>query len=275
MIDLALSANVMADYLDNVVRSKGFRELARASRVPPSTPLRRARRCEDLRDHPEWDALFSALEVFWAKAETPKMNASAVLAALHLTKSGLEHNIQERRRSLMAPDATIVTSDEFPSAVILDRDGCRAGTLDRAHVLAALAFGWVTPIGETSGRVRRFAVTKKIPLERALTTSRGRVRYHRERPLEGMFRRKGNPFDPARKQAARDFEILYAQGTDSPEYQAIQSALPPSLLRPLEAICAGDMGVEDFEKQEGWPTRSGKAILAVALDTFRLHVATQ
>jgi hypothetical protein len=47
--------------------------------------------------------------------------------------------------------------------------------------------------------------------------------------------------------------------------QAALDALAPQLRRVVERVVLHEEGVESIERQEGWPTRSGKIGLKLAL----------
>lgn len=266
-MELAIPTEVLTDYLNNVVHSQGFRAIARGNQGHASTVLRRARRCEDLRDHPEWDALFDAIESYWA-ATSPRpktLTPDGVLVALGLKKSGLIGSLKVRRNALTLKGGAIATSDAFPVAVIVDRDQRLVSKLDRKNLLAALAFGWVKPINEGQ-KVRLFSITDQIPLGKCQVHGEWK-RYQVEPVIDALARLHNSPIDPPRLKAARDFQLLAAQGSESARYLAFKNAVPESLFRALECLVTDNMGITAFEAQEGYPARSGKVVLALALDS--------
>ena len=54
-------------------------------------------------------------------------------------------------------------------------------------------------------------------------------------------------------------------------FAAAMKAVGPVLNDLLFDICCAMVGLEDAERQFGWPSRAGKAVLAIALDRLALH----
>jgi len=54
-------------------------------------------------------------------------------------------------------------------------------------------------------------------------------------------------------------------------FAAAMKAVGPVLSDLLFDICCAMVGLEDAERQFGWPSRAGKAVLAIALDRLALH----
>ena len=74
-------------YLNHYAQGKSFREIARDLKVQPSTVLRRARRCDEKTDHPEWEYLVQKLADHRTAHGDPgaRVNPQEVLAALNLS----------------------------------------------------------------------------------------------------------------------------------------------------------------------------------------------
>lgn len=54
-------------------------------------------------------------------------------------------------------------------------------------------------------------------------------------------------------------------------FAAAMTAVGPGLNDLLYDVCCAMVGLEDAERQFGWPSRAGKIVLAIALDRLALH----
>lgn len=90
-------------------------------------------------------------------------------------------------------------------------------------------------------------------------------------PIVILMRRKGQRLVTAdHLRAAQAFEVIYntRQGFNAGTYAAICKALPPRLVQVLDEVCGKRTGLEALEARMKLPARSGKAVLAMALDAF-------
>jgi hypothetical protein len=281
---LAIAPEALAAYLQNVVDGRPMRDIARAAGCNASTILRRIRRCEELREHPEWDAVLSALESARQRSTDPArtpVTRAGVLAALGLSAAQVASDFAGRMHILSRPDAALLAGD-LPQVAIVAGGETRA-TMRRDVTLAALAFGWIKPAGPGTGRVRRFIATDDAiesvrhdlapdpePDSRS-GPQRRLMRYSRQpSPLEAMLGRKQNTINADHLRIAQEFQAIYCarETVAADAWCAVVAAMAPRLLTALEDVCGEGTGLEALEQKLRIPQRSGKAVVALALEAF-------
>jgi len=107
---LAVSPNVLAAYFLNILDGKSMREIGRLQDCQASTVLRRIRKCEDLREHPEWDALFTALEDHQEDTRQSlfaQLSRETILAALKLDADDLAKELPPQLQLLQQADSPL------------------------------------------------------------------------------------------------------------------------------------------------------------------------
>lgn len=277
---LAVSPLALAAYLQNVVDGRPMREIARDFACEPSTILRRIRKCEELRDHPEWESILSALEEHRAEADAPPRGLPerrTVLAALGLTAGQARGSFAKELHILRHPSALVLVG-EAPRAAITE-SGEVKGNMPRAVVLAALAFGWLAPHGGSAGRVRKFRITEAaieaiyepqmLPPAEGEEKPRGAAKYGpMPNPIEALLRRNQDLITVDHLRTAQRFQLVYLhrESTTADTYAEIARALPPRLLMALDEVCGKGTGFEALEGKMKLPARSAKAIVALALE---------
>lgn len=280
MSQLAIPPLTLSAYLQNVVCGRSMREIAASLDCEPSTVLRRIRRCEELRDHPEWETVLEALEGYrenWP--EKFLIGRKHILAALGLTAGEVSAAFAPHLPLLHMPGTTILVGD-FPTAAIMHRDEVKA-KVDRNLSLAALAFGWIAVKDTGTGKVRKFEPTPGVrdiltpeidhPGPEPKPGGRRKRYCPEDSPIVTLMRRKDQQLVTAdHLRAAQAFEAIYntRTGFNAETYKAICKALPPRLVTVLDEVCGKHTGLETLESHMKLPARSGKAVLAMALDAF-------
>lgn len=121
---LAVSPNILAAYFLNILDGKSMREIGRLQNCQASTVLRRIRKCEDLREHPEWDALFTVLEHHQedtGQSLSVHLTRETILAALNLGAAELAKEFLPQLQLLQQVDSLLLVGDMPSSAVTIDR----------------------------------------------------------------------------------------------------------------------------------------------------------
>lgn len=273
MSELAIPALTLNAYLQNVVCARPMDQIAEALKCHKSTVSRRITHCESLRDHPEWAAVLNALEdslETWPETALPTRRH--ILAALDLTAEEVRRQIRGHLTLLRAPGTEVLAGD-MPMAVILQGD--HKIRIDKDILLAALAFGWITPKDQGRGQVRKFEITpsalevqdsEPAPPDQPSP----RIRYGRAvGPVEAAVRwRKQHILTETHLRAAQDLEIVHAtrDGVNAERWRALTQALPPRLVTALEEVCGKHTRFEALEARMGLPARSAKLLVAVALE---------
>lgn len=292
MTGLAFPPRHLESYLAHIVDGRTLGDLARVDGGHRSTYMRRINRVEKLSDHPEWDALLTALRAARLRRDYPttadgEVTRETVAQALSLTCHQIRRDFYMPARRLSNRDAYLIIGEMPKAAVVLDN--APTISVGRELVLAALAFGWITPFGAPGLKVRRFKATQDIAevwdtaLDAALgtgTISNEAAPEHpataysysnRVTPLEQLFRRKDQTYvTPEHLQLDRQFHEIYLmrESGGGPEFQRLIQGIHPRVLEVLVEICGKRKGLEETEKRLGWPARSAKLAVIHALDTF-------
>ncbi|MEM8849278.1 MAG: DUF6456 domain-containing protein [Pseudomonadota bacterium] len=280
MTALAIPGEAIASYLAHVVDGCSLRDVARSGGGSASTVLRRIQRCEILRDHPEWDRLFTALEVARANTRarpTRAVTREIIAAAMGLTEVDVHAMVAEGLPALTRSRAQIVASDQLPmTSIVVDDEPM--GQISRAALTCALAFGWVQTRGVPAARLRRFAPTPSL-VEAAYPPGSGPhtsasfgspsapMSMH---PVDVLARRCPALFTADHRELADYFGEVFADRatTRKAEWDTLAAGLPPRHLRLLEEVVGHGTRLEAVEKAMGLPLRSGKVLLAFALEAF-------
>lgn len=277
---LAVSPNILAAYFLNILDGKSMREIGRLQDCQASTVLRRIRKCEDLREHPEWDALFTALE---DHQEDTRQSLSAhqsretILAALKLNADHLAKEFAPQLQLLQQADSLLLVGD-MPSAAVTV-SGAVQGKMRRSVALAGLAFGWLVPVGAITGKVRQFKPTPgaiECTGRDFTATSSPRSKRSssaqawRSSSLEVLHRQNPGLITADHMRIARHFQMFYLGRQDvmADVYSLVRQRLEPRLLTALEEVCGKSTGLEALETMLKLPARSGKAVVALALETL-------
>jgi len=282
MTGLAISPEALSAYLQNVVDGRSMREIARPIGCEPSTVMRRIAKCEELREHPEWEALLLALEKERLTATPPaddEITRATILKALGLTADQVASEFASVIHILRRSDGLLLAGD-MPSAAAT-ASGETKGTLRRVVALAALAFGWLSPIGSAGGRVRQFKATEaaiecaglEVPCTVPVSPRAPRAKLPalvRSSPIEALYRTKQDLITVSHLRLAREFQMVYfaRQNMTADAYRAIERCIPPRMLTALEEVCGKGTGFEALERMMRLPARSGKAVVAMALEAL-------
>ncbi|WP_122073059.1 DUF6456 domain-containing protein [Pseudophaeobacter sp. EL27] len=277
---LAVSPNALAAYFLNILEGKSMREIGRLQDCQASTVLRRIRRCEDLREHPEWDALFTALENHQEDTRqslSAHLSRETVLAALKLNAAHLAKEFSPQLQLLQQADSLLLIGDMPGGAVTVA--GEVRGKMRRSVALAGLAFGWLVPVGVITGKVRQFKPTPSAiectgrdftatcshPTKRSSS-----AQAWRSSSLEVLHRQNPGLITADHMRIARDFQMIYLgrQDVTGDVYSVVRQRLAPRLLTALEEVCGKSTGLEALETMLKIPARSGKAVVALALETL-------
>ena len=277
---LAVSPNILAAYFLNILDGKSMREIGRLQDCQASTVLRRIRKCEDLREHPEWDALFTALENHQEDTRqslSAHLSRETVLAALKLNADHLAKEFAPQLQLLQRADSLLLVGDMPGGAVTVA--GEVQGKMRRSVALAGLAFGWLVPVGAISGKVRQFKPTPSAiectGRDFVSTCSKRSKRSSsaqawRSSSLDILHRQNPGLITVDHMRIARDFQMIYLgrQDVTADVYSVVRQHLAPRLLSALEEVCGKSTGLEALEIMLKIPARSGKAVVALALETL-------
>jgi hypothetical protein len=180
---------------------------------------------------------------------------------------------------LRQPSAMVLAGDAPRAAITVD--GEVKGSLARPVVLAAIAFGWLEPVGAGGGRVRKFRAgataieaayqPQMMPPEVDGADSPARRQYkfgHAPNPIEALLRREQDLMTVEHLRIAHRFQLVYLhrETATAEDYAAIARAVPPRLLRVLDEVCGRGTGFQTLERKMKLPARSAKAIVALALE---------
>lgn len=164
-------------YLAHTVSGRSIRDLARNAGCHASTILRQIRRVEAWRDDPLVDAALMTLETAPITAHlkvasgaakpgsntrnTPKMNASPLLADPEIHIATLEHHSTVILRRLCEPDAVLAVAENMEKAVVVRDNGAgnstRTAVVDTEIAQAMALKGWIACA--QPGRVSRYHIT--------------------------------------------------------------------------------------------------------------------
>lgn len=279
MSALVISPEAVGSYLAHIADGNSLRDCAGLESTAASTILRRVQRCEALRDHPEWDALFAAMEAARLKRHDPAtpVDREAVAAAMALTEVDVHAEMGGVLSDMRRAGSFIITGDA-PRAVVMIAGTDPGRSMSRAALICALAYGWVRTAGITSTRLRRFVATPAI-IEAAYPPGATPGPAYSDRtgleplsmmPIDVLARRAPEIITPAHAEAAARFQSIFAAryGARKAEWRAVTEALPGRTVTLLEEVVGNGTGLETVEKRMGLPARSAKVLLAFALETF-------
>ena len=252
-------------YRRHVEDDKTLREVAREAGIRhASTVLRRVRRIEARRDDPLIDAAL----------DRPRSGGPSPGAALLIL------------RQLAKPQAELLVAEDMDKAIVV-RDGIRAAILPRVLAEHIVLAGWVHPL-RRRGTLLRYALATAG--RRQLRDLRDRVRRAEGgdvcpvrigTPLEALARHKasdGTPWLDAvqvnagdRLRGDHEAALLEGAGPAQTRVDAALAALGPDLADlALRVLCHLE-GLETAERRFGWPARSGKLALRLALSRLVEH----
>lgn len=266
-------------YLDHVSNGIPMRTIAGRTGRAASVVCRGVRRAEDLREIPEWDEIIGRLEKRQRDRNAGEITATGVMDALGVRRDELLAAFIAPGAPVADPAAEVVTAAKLEFAVVMV-GGEAVGRIPRRVALGAIALGWLRCTSPNGARARSFvpvrsmvdetlrppAARRAAPGPQAAPGLAGSsaaelavVRLHRQYPhlVDNRLRDAGQAF--ADMWAFRD-------GPTRASYDALRAAVPPRLLTVLEQICGERMGVEVMEKSMGLPARSGKVLIAAALE---------
>ncbi|RWR09729.1 DUF6456 domain-containing protein [Paenirhodobacter populi] len=287
---LAIAPLGLNFYLRHVVYGEEQREIARRSGVAASNVCRHVQRVEGLREDdasPEWREILDALEAHLVAGfeafPSSGVTVDMLLAALGETPEGMRAAFSEASAPAARAGAVIVSSAGMPYAAVMHH-GKPAGRVPRPAVLAAVAVGFVRPVG-TKGRVRTFTVDRAAvraggaeppsalvdPTGGEAPGVRGRNVAPEEPPINRIHRKNPELVGREDLRTAQEFGLLWGmrEAEMSSFYDRLRKTLAPRLFRILELVCGERVGLEVAEAEMGLPARSGKVLLSVALETAR------
>ena len=277
MSDLFVNQDAICDHLAHIVSGVPIREIARNRQVEASTVSRRIQGIEVARDHPDLDAIITAIEAHYDTQDAPgPITRDFVSAALKVTLGEVCQQFQKIAQALVTPKARVLVG-EFPQ-VALSMETQSPVNFSRQIALAGVAFDWLEPVGNSTGKVRQFAATPCLVecaqtpfVDAARSAVQRKKRAGYESPVEQLLRRKGQEFiTSAHADMAKMFHEIYVlrYSATMDSYRAIEGALPDRTLQFLVSICGEHAGLEVTEKSLGLPVRSAKAVLPFALEHF-------
>ncbi|MEL7167622.1 MAG: DUF6456 domain-containing protein [Pseudomonadota bacterium] len=273
---LAIPPLELVAYLQNVVDGRTMESTAQEFGCPRSTILRRIRRVEDKRDHPEWDAIIGALEEHRRSLRAPPQGlpgTKILQDALGVSMSVAQAEFEAHLPVLCQNEASLLIGD-MPFAAVTDGAEPR-GKLARNVMLFALAFGWVEPFGDQTGKVRQFRATKKaLGVERQTAPFRSGFGdgafLNGLASIENDIRRKKPTLTGEHLKAAQDFQSIFftRETLTADTYRSLQAAVIPRLFDVLVEVCGLGTRFEELERKMGFPARSAKVIVALALESM-------
>ncbi|WP_116134316.1 DUF6456 domain-containing protein [Tropicimonas sp. IMCC34043] len=277
MPDLRIKPTWIESYLRHVAGGEGIREISRATGVHPSTVLRRVRLCEDLQTSPEWSLVFEAL-IRAAQAPANGLprgyGRDVLLQMLGTSIADMGEALDAVRHA--GAGAEIIVSDQYARAAIMAR-GKTCGGVEKPVALAMVLLGLAAGAGAVGG------IARLVLTEAAASVVVGRpARAAPVPPCHAAQRRTGFrrwpegaerlraqlPSRLTHEQRAEAFRLAEAFALDPEDAERTfpRDVLGRDLSTVLKRyIVAGD-GLEEIEKSEGWPCRSAKLVLAIALD---------
>jgi len=257
---LTVCGEAVAAYLAHTVAGRTVRGIARAAGVEPSTITRRVRRVEDLRDNPEWDEILTALEAgFMARDPMAPITVEAVFMALDVTKEDLRGAVRRLLPSVKLPLSFIATSTGVDKCMSPAPDGPPNIFIPRRVLLAGLAVGWFR-LQAGGEKVRKYEVA---PPARAVFPAAPAALVTGAPAVVAMAARKHpDLFTDYRQRVAVAVQVAALCG----DAAKLEAALPGTINATLAHVCAHDRGLVELEAEMGWPARSGKLALALALD---------
>lgn len=267
-------------YLANTVAGTSMRELARTHDVEPSTICRTVRRVEELREWPEWDAVLDQL----ALVTCPDgVTDEAVLTAMGVERDEAEVGFLEAMTVLSQAGSALAVTHAPVACVFLDGEVAYRTTKRLATTW--LALGWLR--GSSNGKVRRYvpsgrygqpeepvaeAKPRRQPRPYAQFTheSSDNIAYMRRTKVGAKGSRFG--FTNDQVNLAIDLSTLMTsatcRGANSPELSRViqlKERLGDELFNVLHDFLHAGHGLEQIEKTYGFPARSAKVLLGVAL----------
>ncbi len=277
---LAVSPNILAAYFLNILDGKSMREIGRLQDCQASTVLRRIRKCEDLREHPEWDALFTALEDHQedtGQSLSAHLTRETILAALKLNAADIAKEFPPQLQLLQQADSLLLVGDMPSAAVTIS--GAVQGKMRRTVALAGLAFGWLAPVGAITGKVRQFKPTPSaiectgrdfVSTSSQRSKRSSSAQAWRSSTLDILHRQNPGLITVEHMRIAREFQMNYLgrQDVTADVYSVVRQRLAPRLLSALEEVCGKSTGLEALETMLKIPAKSGKAVVALALETL-------
>lgn len=262
---MAPSAAALADYVAVVHRGVSVRARARVAGTPASTVSRRVGAVEAAREHPELGAVVGAAEAAQVDRLRVALVAPAVCDALGAPAGAARSEIASWCRA-HGPARMVFLANDKPMAVAT-REGERIGTLRRPILLSGLALQLLrcADRGAPVPAVRRFVPV--MPREALPDQARimGVLAYINGRRRSDRF------FDPPHIEAAR--RLLQLHAMEAHCAGALETALAPlprDARRAVEAVICEGLGIEELERAEGWPARSGKLALRIGLEGLDL-----
>lgn len=283
---LAVSPNILAAYFLNILDGKSMREIGRLQDCQASTVLRRIRKCEDLREHPEWNTLFTALEDHQedtGRSISAHLSRETILAALKLNAADIAKEFPPQLQLLQQAESLLLVGG-MPSAAVTVSGAVR-GKMRRSVALTGLAFGWLVPVGAITGKVRQFKPTPSaiectgrdfVSTSAQRSKRSSSTQAWRSSSLEVLHRQNPGLVTANHMRIARDSKMIYLGQHDVTRdvYSVVRQRLAPRLLTALEEVCGKSTGLETLETLLKIPARYGKAVVALALETLD-HTAAQ
>lgn len=284
MSALALPENCIDAYLAHVIQGVSLGELARKHGGHRSTYLRRVRRVEELRDHPDWDAVIASLATHCGArgGAGVAVTRDTVCAAFFMTLTELHRAFEPAAALLTRLDHYCIIG-AMPKAAIVGPDG-PVRSIAREVALAALAMGWIMPRGTPRGKARQFDATAAIvecfgspsstqDEPRGLPPIRRNPTHYSSRrgPVEALMARKDQGSLTSDHLAlAQEFHEIYMmrETAMAMAFDQISHALPPRTMEILTKVCGRHIGLEQVEREMGLPSRSAKAVISFALDAY-------
>lgn len=269
----------LTTYLRNVVDGVPMRELARQLDVEPSTISRRVKRVEEMREWPEWDVVLDQL----ALVTCPEgVTEEAVLTAMGVDREDAETSFLAASVVMSQTGAVLAVTDAPGACVFMD--GEVAHRVSKRLATTWLALEWVKE--HLNGKVRRYVISGRYgrpePAEEPRAVSgRPYARYTTEtteniaRMRQMRVGAKQSRFGFTADQVALAIDLTTlmttaeARGKDSAALRRVvklKEQLGEDLFNVIYDFLHAGAGFEAIEKRRGYPARSAKVLLGVALD---------
>lgn len=182
-------------------------------------------------------------------------------------------------RRLAETSAMLVAHEDMNRAVITTQNGDGRDVVASTPIDAAnfmVLNGWVDHVEACSIFPHYHITTKgRTALDGKssdLVNSRNALTVPPLRLLAKRVDRDGLPFLSSEQVAAGErFRSDYDAGGDNAIADAVASLGDDDLSNAAVQVCCHLVGIEAFEREMGWPIRSGKVVLRIALNKLSRH----
>lgn len=275
-------------YLANTVGGEAYRALARRDGRPPSTHMRWCQAIEEARGDPGWDEALKLCEAQWRHGTQPDEVTDDWLCRVvcGMQMAELEPVAVEVRSAMRGRDLVLaMATDAAHNATnaMCFRDNVIVVKLPRRQLLAMLVLGWVEPVGSNAGqRACRYRPTADCPSGTSRVTRLASAGSYKTFNCAGprcvtqlwdmTQGRRRSTVGLERHDVDAALRLREAMGTNDAERIAqVRASVGEELYALLNDYLLLDLGLEALEGRYGWPARSAKLMLRVALRLVQQH----